>query len=249
MTMSLTPFLLAVEIGFLFLAARRAARTSPNGFTASPAYAHFLWISAYGLGMVALGARGFFVSEAILQSYPGVWVQVVTVIAVAGPALLFPSVREALRVVFDGVPWSWFAWFHALRICALGTAYKTYKGEFPVYFEVLVGVPDLAFGVSAVWIARRAAQGRLSRRGFLVWNLLGAFAIVPAAPILLQLGLPGPFQVFAGDPGARAVFTFPMSIAPTIGVPLFVLVNVWAAWRLWERGLDAGAPAARGRGA
>ena len=69
----------------------------------------------------------------------------------------------------------------------------------------------------------------------MAWNLIGAAVIVPAAPILLQLGLPGPLQVFTGLPDARAVFTYPMSIAPMIGVPLFVMVNLWVAWRLWER--------------
>ena len=69
----------------------------------------------------------------------------------------------------------------------------------------------------------------------MVWNLIGALVIVPSAPILLQLGLPGPLQVFTSLPDARAVFTYPMSIAPMIGVPLFVLINLWVSWRLWER--------------
>ena len=57
----------------------------------------------------------------------------------------------------------------------------------------------------------------------------GKPVIVPAAPLLLQLGLPGPLQVFAGQPDARVVFSFPMSIAPMIGVPLFVLANLLVA--------------------
>ena len=39
-------------------------------------------------------------------------------------------------------PWHWFAYFHGLRIAALGTAYKTMIGEFPAYFEYGVGIPD-----------------------------------------------------------------------------------------------------------
>ena len=58
---------------------------------------------------------------------------------------------------------------------------------------------------------------------------MGALVIVPAAPILLQLGLPGPLQPFTGLPDARAVFTFPMSIAAMVGVPLFALINLWVA--------------------
>ena len=83
-------------------------------------------------------------------------------------------------------------------------------------------------------MGRRAQRGEISRRGFFYWNLVGALVIVPAAPILLQLGLPGPIQVFESLPDARAVFTYPMSIAPMMGVPLFVLVNLGVAWQLWE---------------
>ena len=109
-------------------------------------------------------------------------------------------------------------------------------GEFPAYFEYGVGIPDFLFGVSAFWIGRKAMQGEITEKGFLVWNLVGALVIVPSAPILLQLGLPGPVQVFTSLPDARAILTYPMSIAPMIGVPLFVLVNLWVAWRIWERG-------------
>ena len=108
-------------------------------------------------------------------------------------------------------------------------------GEFSAYFEYAVGIPDLFFEVSAFWIARKTMRGEITEKRFLNWNLVGMLVIVPSAPILLQLGLPGPVQVFTGLPDARAVLTYPISIAPMIGVPLFVLINLWVAWRLWER--------------
>ena len=54
-----------------------------------------------------------------------------------------------MRRIVDHTTWHWFAYFHGLRIAALGTAYKTIIGEFPVYFETIVGIPDLLFGISA----------------------------------------------------------------------------------------------------
>ncbi len=161
--------------------------------------------------------------------------QLVTVSACLAPVLLFAGVRNGLRGIVDCTPLHWFAWFHALRLAALGTAYKTAIGEFPVYFELLVGIPDLLFGISAIWVARKLKHGEMGERTFMWWNLIGTLIIVPSAPVLLQLGLPGPIQVFDAVPDARAVYTYPMSIAPMIGVPLFVLVNLWVAWRLWER--------------
>lgn len=239
MQLSLTPFLLAVQIGFLFMLAWRCLQAAPQPNATAAVHAHLGWIALYGVVTSILGARGIFLRDDLMAWLPGLWLQIITVAVCVVPVTLFTPLREGLRRVFDATPWHWLAYFHALRIAALGTAYKTYTGEFPAYFEYLIGIPDLLFGLSAFWIAGRAKRGTLTARGFLIWNLTGALIIVPAAPILLQLGLPGPLQVFTGPPDARAVFTYPMSIAPMIGVPLFVLVNLWAVWRLWERRREA----------
>ena len=236
MQLSLAPILLAVELGFLFaLTWQQGRRTGGHG-PLGPVYVFLAWVTAYAIATTVLGIRGAYISDDLMPWLPGLWLQLVTVVVCVAPVLLVASLRQGLREIFDGTPWHWIAGFHALRIAALGTAYKTAVGAFPLYFELLVGVPDLAFGLSALWIAQKARTGELSARSFLIWNLVGALIIVPSAPILLQLGLPGPLQLFASLPDARAVYTYPMSIAPMIGVPLFVLVNLWLAWRLWERG-------------
>jgi hypothetical protein len=199
---------------------------------AASVWVYLTWLAAYGVLTSVLGARGVYISEALLPTLPGLWLQVVTMAVVVAPVVAVASLRDALRRIVDLSPWHWFAWFHALRISALGTAYKTAIGEFPLHFELGVGVPDLLFGLSAVWVARKTRRGELSERGFLIWNLLGVGVILPAAPILIQLGLPGPLQVLTDS---RAVLTYPMSIAPMLGVPLFISINLCVAWRLWER--------------
>ena len=233
--MSLTPILVTVELGFLLALAVRSARLSGRPGAAQPAYLYLAWLAAYAVITSILGAQGVYLREDVLRLYPGFWLQLITVVVAVGPLLLFGSLRQLAREVLDRTPLHWFAWFHGLRIGALGTAYKTAIGEFPAYFEYLVGIPDLLFGLSALWVAERLRRGRMGARGFLLWNLIGALIIVPSAPILIQLGLPGPLQLFAAEPDARAIMTYPMSIAPMIGVPLFVLINLWVAWRLWER--------------
>lgn len=232
---SLTPILVGIEIGVIYVLAVRCGRLSSSNHNMKSVYLYLLLITAYAIATSILGARSFFISTELLQLLPGLWLQVVTVLICVLPIVLFDSVRSGMRQIVDVTPLHWFAYFHGLRVAALGTAYKTYIGEFPAYFAGLVGVPDLLFGISAFWMARNVKHGQIVARGFMLWNLIGAIIIVPAAPILLQLGLPGPLQVFTGLPDARAVFTYPMSIAPMIGVPLFVLVNLWVAWRLWEK--------------
>ncbi|WP_299619494.1 hypothetical protein [Pelagibius sp.] len=235
MQLSMTPFLLAIQLGFLLVLARRSERLAPADGSMAPVHLFVLWIAAYGVVTSVLGAQGFYISEEMLRLYPAFWLQVVTVAVAVVPVVLFAGLRDGLRRIVDSTPLHWFAGFHALRITALGTAAKTLQGEFPLYFEVLVGLPDLLFGLSALWVAARLKQARLGKRGFLWWNLIGALIIVPSAPILIQLGLPGPLQVFNGLPDARAVLAYPMSIAPMIVVPLFVLANLLLVWRLWER--------------
>ena len=234
MLFSLPLILLAIQLGFLFMLAWRSGRLAPaQGM--GPVYTFLLWITAYGILTTILGARGVYTSDDLLKTLSGFWLPLMTVAVAVLPIVVFSAVRRGMRRIVDTTPWHWFAYFHGLRIAALGTAYKTMIGEFPAYFEYTVGIPDFLFGASAFWIARRAMRGEMSEKSFLVWNLIGAFVIVPSAPILLQLGLPGPVQLFTSVPDARAVFTYPMSIAPVMGVPLFVLINLWVVWRLWER--------------
>lgn len=235
MQISLAPILLAIELVFLFLLAGRSARIARGSNSNVPVYGLLVCLTVCGIIAGVLGARGVYLSEAVLNTYPGLWLPSVMMVVALVPVVLSGRLRCALRQIVDTTPIHWFAWFHALRIAALGTAYKTAIGEFPASFEYGVGVPDLLFGVSAVWMAVKLKRHEISEKRFMVWNLIGALVIVPGAPILIQLGLPGPLQVFTSLPDARAAFTYPMSIAPTAGVPLFVLINLWVAWRLWER--------------
>ncbi len=233
MTLSLTPFLLMAQLGFVFFLSRRIALQNRRIDLHRAVTLFLLWIAAYGVLTSVLGARDFFIDEGLMPYLPGLWLQVITVTICVLPIMLFSELRAGLARLVEGTPLHWFAYFHALRISALGTAYKTSIGEFPLYFELLVGIPDLLFGLSALMAGYLLQQGRMTRQGFFIWNLIGALVIVPSAPILLQMGLPGPLHVFTELPDARAVFTYPMSIAPMIVVPLFVLINLGVALQLW----------------
>ena len=232
---SLAPVLLGIELGFLFVLTWRYGPNGKGQGTRVPIYAFLIWVTTYGVLTSILGARGLYISEPMLNTLPGLWLPLLTMCVIVMPILMSSPLRAGLRHIVHHTPWHWFAYFHGLRIAALGTAYKTLIGKFPVYFEYTVGLPDLLFGISALWIGRKAQKGTLTRQGFIIWNLIGLLIIVPATPILLQLGLPGPLQLITTLPDARAVLTYPMSIAPLIGVPLFVLVNLWVVWGLWSR--------------
>lgn len=233
MNLSLTPFLLVAEIAFLFFVFRKG---NPNRRLPSPSLMVFwLWIVFYAGVATYLGYQEVYVSERLLAYYPGFWLQSITVAVCVIPVLMSARLRHNLRNAVDATKWDSWIYFNMLRLAAVGTLVGAGKNTFPLYFELLVGIPDLLFALSTFWVLGRNKKSRLSNRQFFYWNLIGALTIVPAAPILLQLGLPGPLQIFDAQPDARAVFSFPMSIAAMIGVPLFVLVNLLVAWRLLEQ--------------
>ncbi len=195
---------------------------------------YLAWVVGYAGLAIYLGQREVYTSGALLSCLPGLWLTAVTVAACVGPLVLSARLREDLRRAAGSTPREHFIYFQMLRLAALGTLVGAARAEFPLYFELLVGVPDLLFAISAFWILRLHRSGRLTDSAFLKWNAVGAVVIVPAAPILLQLGLPGPIQVFTREPDATAILSFPMSIAPLVVVPLFVLANLLVVWVLAE---------------
>jgi hypothetical protein len=123
------------------------------------------------------------------------------------------------------VPAEHFVWLQALRILAVGSILKVRSGDLPASFGLGLGIPDTIFGLSALGLALSGMVGLLSSMALVAWNLLGA-AILLAAPLVLQLGLPGRLQTFKENPDGRALFAFPMALAPTLIAPLFPFANI-----------------------
>ena len=89
-----------------------------------------------------------------------------------------------------------------------------------------VGIPDFLFGLSALivgWLLLRKAVGT---RFLMIWNLIGA-AIILLPTFLLM-------NYFMNEPGFIFIFEFPMVLAPSIVVPIFIFLNFLLAWRSFE---------------
>ena len=124
---------------------------------------------------------------------------------------------------------------HAVRILALGTLYKWFVGELPTHFMLPVGIPDFFIGLTAFWIAHLFTRDPERARPLLIaWNAVGA-AVLLAAPALIQLSQPGPFQLYFQGPTTHEVLGFPMSIVPTLVAPVFVGLHLIALHRLLAR--------------
>lgn len=229
--MTIIPLLILFQLlllPFLACKARRNGHIKGKQFRAIflPVIGLTIWTAI----ALFLGISGILESENFYQLYPALWMPIIPMTIVLA-SLVLPTVREGIMSILAITPAYWLVFFQAGRISAMGTAYHTLQGTFPLYFEVVVGIPDLCFGLSALVMGILAMQQKISSRTLIIWHFIGFLIIVPTAPILLQLGLPGALQVFSQQPTAEAVYTFPMSLAPIMVVPTFVIFNLLGIWR------------------
>jgi len=243
MQLSSIPFLIAAVLTVLFVFAREARAGGHMSISEQIVFSGYLLVIAlWSAASAYLAYSGTYLSETVLALMPGLWLNLVPLFLAAPFLLGSPGFRRALVAIADHTPDHWFVYLQALRIFAIGTLIETARGTFPLYFEIGVGITDLAFGLSALIVAPAVRAGRLSRRALGFWHLTGFAIIALPAGLLLQLGLPGPLHVFDAQPTAEALFAYPMALAPTVLVPLLILINLWIGLRLlWRR---AGAVAA-----
>ena len=229
------PALATIQLGAVVKLARRSVRSGViETTTARHFYALVTAWAVWGVVSAVLAVSGGYTTQKFYALMPGLWLPFVPVVIFAAYFALSSSLRNGLGKVIDHTPLHWLVYLHALRISAIGTAFETVRGTFPESFELLVGVPDLLFGLSALYVGWRVQRGSIGRRGVAVWSLVGAIAVVPGANLVAQMGLPGPMMVFTTEPTAAALFVYPMVLAPTLIVPLFVLCNLVTAQRLWS---------------
>jgi hypothetical protein len=229
---STLPLLFLAQVFGIIHAARRA------GLPIGGPIALVSMLAGWGVLSAWLAMTGVFAEPAFLSAWPAFWITFVPVLIVSAPLALAGG-RAAARRLVDRTPASWTVGFQALRVFALGGVLKAMSGDFSLYFALFIGVPDFLYGVSALWLARRG--GAPSQGVLIAWHLLGAAIIVPVGLVILQMGLPGPWRVFTAAPGIDTIFAFPMVLAPTLVVPLFVLANLLTAARLLERRYSAAA--------
>jgi hypothetical protein len=237
MQLSSIPFLIAALLGFTGWLTLRARRL--ESITIGQQWAVWALLAALlaWAGLSAyLALSGTYLTSAFLQWLPGLWLPLVPFAIVGLTLAASRGLRHALIEVLDVTPPLWLVLLQALRISAAGTLIKTLQGEFPYHFELGVGIPDLLFGLSALVVALAVSRNAIGWFGLAVWNLIG-FAVVSLPALLLaQMGLPGPMQIFHGPPASEALLVYPMALAPTVVVPLFLMLNLWvAAWLFVRR--------------
>ncbi len=236
MTFSMLPFLFVIQAVAITIAATRTRRSGGINVAQSRSIIVVLaLLGVWGAISAFLGLSGWYQSEAFLTSLPGFWITMPAVLIIALPWMLSATFRETTNAIIDHVPLHYVMAFEGLRVLAIGGIMKAYNGEFSAIFATWVGVPDFLFGVAALVAAYLIYTGVWGTRSAIGINLFGFVAIIPSALVLINLGLPGPMHVFDESPGMASVFEFPMALAPTLVVPIFVSINLLVAIRLMTK--------------
>ena len=182
-----------------------------------------------------LGMSGYYQSEDLLSSLPGLWIPTIPVLIVMIPWMASKDLRQGIDKIIDQTPLHLIMGFEGLRILALGGIIKGYRGEFSLFFSKFVGIPDFLYGLTTLIAAVLIYRGVWKERSAIIINLNGFIIIVPFAVILINVGLPGPLYMIEESPSLKTIFDFPMVLAPTLVVPIFAMVNLFVALRLIKR--------------
>lgn len=231
---SIVPFLFVGQVVFMLVVMHAAGeKAALSGSAQWNVFGLLIVLVVWGLVSSVLGVSGVYVSPGLMKSYLGLWLPLVPVVLVAVFFAASEDLRDTLIVIVDKVDQKWFVLIQGFRALAVGTVVKAFRGSFPRIFGFTVGGMDMLYGISA-WILFIAlgTGSQVSTPGLFTWHLLGIFIIIPAAPIVMQLSLPGFFFSHESSPSMSSVFEFPMVLAPSLIVPVFLGLNALMVWRL-----------------
>jgi hypothetical protein len=97
-------------------------------------------------------------------------------------------------------------------------------GTLPGGFALPAAIGDLTVGLTAPLVATAVARRRSLRLAW-TWNILGTADLVTAVTLGVLHGGP-PLGLLAGTVTTNAVAHYPLSLIPTFGVPLALLLHV-----------------------
>ena len=129
--------------------------------------------------------------------------------------------------------------FEGLRVLAIGGIIKGLKGEFSPEIAFYIGIPDLVFGALSLLAGYLLSQKSLDLKWVLALNVYGFVIIVPGTLVLMNLGIPGPWHIIHSTPDMVSMFEYPMAVAPTVVVPIFVSLNGFIISYVVSRGAAA----------
>ena len=221
---SLIPFLFAAQIAFLIAVSRRASRGT------SPILIPIALLTFWAAASSYLAISGVYNSDWFIALWPGLWLPLVPGVLI-GLSFILSPVRILLQKGIRSTPATWFVAIQALRVMAIGTLIKTLQGEFPLQVELAIGLTDLAFGISAIPMLLLLRRNLISSSALIVWHVVGVMIIILPGGLAIQSSLPGWLSEASGMPASDSILSFPMALAPSLVVPIFLIFSAFAVFR------------------
>ena len=223
---SMLPFLFIAQIALIWSAVRRARKVGKISSSQSTSLYAAVFLLALWTPITAfLALSGIYTSPSVLESLPGLWVSMVPAVILFVPWIASASFRDSVNRVIDAVGLHNVVFFEGLRVLAIGGIVKGLRGEFSAELAFYLGIPDLIFGALSLWSGYQLYKGSLSLKWVLALNAYGFLIIVPGGVVLMNLGIPGPWHIIHTTPDMVSMFQYPMALAPTAVVPIFVVIN------------------------
>jgi hypothetical protein len=172
-----------------------------------------------------LAIKGAYTQPTVLERLPGLWITMAPVLILILPWILSADFRDAINRVIESVGVHNVVLFEGLRVLAIGGITKGLKGEFSPEIAFYLGIPDFVFGALSLLAGYLLYQKSLDLKWILALNVYGFVIIVPGGVVLMNLGIPGPWHIVHSTPDMVSMFEYPMALAPTVVVPIFVSLN------------------------
>lgn len=133
---------------------------------------------AWSIGAWLVGATGALATDRAMASRPGIWLPLLPVVCVLGPALCSPLAREGLLAIARGSHAAWLVGMQGARASSLALILRWRSGDFSHLLASRFALFDFTYGASAcVLLAVMALPAAgLPRRLLAVWHALGLCA-------------------------------------------------------------------------
>ena len=155
--------------------------------------------------------------------FPGAQLIILGLIAATTAAI---SLSARLRSWVDAIPLRVLVGVNATRFVGITFLVLAARGELNATFAGLAGWGDIAVAIVAIVLVLTAAP----RVMYHAWNLFGVLDLVVAVGTATVVTLQGV------TPGIAPVLAFPLSLIPTVLVPLFISNHIVIFRRLRSHG-------------
>jgi hypothetical protein len=172
----------------------------------------------------------------LLPGSPGdAWFVLVVIAALIGPPVVFViayRTRNSVRATVLSLDISAVTAVQGMRIAGIAMLSLWAAKAITPAFALWAGGLDVFIGLTAVPVAYLAANRvPRPRRSLRLWHIIGLLDFTLAVPLGV-LCTPSSLGILHQQPSTYAMFAFPLSFIPMVGVPFMIIMHLTALFQL-----------------